>query len=1348
LIPLFAGVRPISSAQSAICRGGRQVKRLHASKGYRLLRHTAAIAVVAAGLGVPVASAAPGPAAPTPAQIAALGDLQREADAYEDAARDYRGVLTRIVQHHYEDRRRHVLAGLDTEIAIEKNGLRDAREDAIRKLTAFLVAHAGRDAHPEKTPDAMFRLAALHEERAREATDASDDLTAGLEPAIALYERILREFPHYPGLAGVHYYLGHAYNDGNRVAKAQQVWRALVCHNRYPYPGAAGLPQDHDRAYWQAWRGAPVQGKGKARAAGDEGAFQDPYPDDCQPVPQQTAAGQEPRYLAEVWWLIGDHHFNGADAAGGPFALNRAEAAYRQSLKLRRPPVHGVAMYKLAWTYFKQQRYEASVRAFVDLLRYADEQEALTGDPGADFRAEAYTYIAGALTYLDFAGPAPDEPFAARDDVLDTETDPRAAEQKMRVAILRVQDPRLIPQDRKWSPAVYRALAREYRDLNQGHNLIEVDELSLRKWPMDRDAPVVEDEIAGAWERLAALSREGTSDRREATARALEARTKLSAYVGVTRWTDVHKADPEAIHTAERLARGGLRRAAADHTNAGSALREKGLAIADKASRDPVLEQALGEYRLAAQAWGGLPVEEGDPDAYEARFWLADAAHQAVVIEVALDRSPTAAEVDEARRAAIAVRDSNEDDRYLQPSAQMVVDVAQQVLNDRYKLFERSAGREGIERRDHVKTTGSGAGERVVTDRLPPEVAAAIAAREEYQERVPPARDTPGNASLYAYQIAELYFLYGQLDDAKKRLSPLHAAACGKTDRGFLAWRRLLSIAALEHDTDQVRALAQAALAKGCAVNDGDRALEHDLAVKALDVAGYEDAKTAFTRAQELPDGPDRAAAWRRAAALYRATLEDAPGGEGAPEAAINGAYASKQVGDYDQAIAMYGLFIKAYGDEATLAKLEKGDPSTSPPRAPDPARYAERVGFLERAYGALAAAYVALLDPRRAAGAYDAIAENPRFAPPARRDAARNAALLHASTGDKEKMAAARATFLKLDPPPDQRAEIDWLVAAAALAAWDERGLDEKDNRAARLDAIAAMDAYHAAHRSDPAAAVYVVRAAYEAAKLRRAGRDPKAADGCRSTLAAFEALRAGSPVVEGKNRALGTPEADMAAECAYTLLDAKIKADLGSPRYAGKIDRVTAAFNADLKKAEAYHRELEELIERYASPTWAVAARARQGSLYDACRTGLYFARAPALELYTDQEAALLRKLERIDPDRADAFRQKRVEDWRAARERMLAEADEVMVKRYAEAVIWARAWKTRGADAAVGRLAAFTGILGDARLRQYTGGIVDPVTKRAFEYQDGFFLRTRPGMTLASAPLALPAPRPAAP
>jgi hypothetical protein len=293
-------------------------------------------------------------------------------------------------------------------------------------------------------------------------------------------------------------------------------------------------------------------------------------------------------------------------------------------------------------------------------------------------------------------------------------------------------------------------------------------------------------------------------------------------------------------------------------------------------------------------------------------------------------------------------------------------------------------------------------------------------------------------------------------------------------------------------------------------------------------------------------------------------------------------------------------------------------------------------------------------------------------------------------------------------------------------------------------------MEGVHAANKRDPAAAAYVVRAAYHAAKLARAGRDPKSEGWRRETVAAFERLRAASPVVEGRSKALGTAEAEMAAEHAFGLLDDKIKSDLGRPRYEGSVDKVIAAFRADVKKAEAYHDQLQQVITAYASATWSVAARARQGSLYDACRTGLYFTRAPGLKLFTDKEERLLTQLAQVNPDQADALRQKRIEDWRAAREREIAEADQVMVRRYAEAVVWARAWKVQSAavDGAIQRLAGFTNLLGDARMRQYSQGIVDPATKQPFSYEDGFFLRSRPGMPVALQGEALPAPMPVQP
>ena len=1371
---------------------------------------SAAPADVSSVLPPVVRKVTPPPPAPSPQQLAGLQELEKEADTYEKAARDYRRTITGIIQHHYEDRRRRVLSALDNEIAVEKKGLRDAREEAIRRLEAFVAKYSGANAHPENTPDAMFRLAALYEERARTDTDSSEDLAVGLKPAVALYKRIIKEFPQYRELAGIYYYLGHAYNDSSRLPEAQQVWRSLICHNLYAYPTqpdpkdadkdvVVRLPQDHDRDYWTGWESrhpTPIGGgglggkgtkpnrafvapaspkkKGREPAAGntsldDELTFRNPFTDACKPIPQKTAPGAEPRYLAEVWWLIGDYHFNEVDPAGGPFNYNRAEAAYQQSIKFKKPPVHGVSMYKLAWTYFKQQRYETSVHQFIDLLRYTDQQEKATGDTGADFRAEAYTYIAGSLTYLDFAGPAADEPYVPRNDILDIETDAHVAEQRMRIALDRVQDPKLIPQTEKWTVDIYKALAQEFKELAQLHNNIEVDELILKKWPMHRDAPVVQNEIADIYDKLTAQSREGTAERKENAARALSARTKLSAYVGNTPWTDANKNDPEALQTADRLVHGGLRRAAADHTNAGSALVQQAIGIGDKESRDPLLERALTEYKLAAQGWDGyLNQDTNASDAYESRFWLADANHNVVVVLVMMDRTPSPNEVDAARRTAIDVRDSNEDDKYLQPAAFMVVDTAQQVLKDQYKLYDRSKGAQGIERREAVKTTGEGEAATVLKDPVPPAVLGAIAARDEYIQHVPPAVDLAvpdsvkeggKNADLYAYDGADYYFIYGQFDDAKKRLDPIYRD-CKKTKTGwgYKAWSRLTDIAALMHDVPGSRKLAEEYEKDPCPTTPEQKIIA-DAKAKNIKSGGYYiDAYAAYQKAEKMPDGPERVKTWREAGTLYQVALKNAPARDEAPEAAINGAYAYKQVGDYDQAIDMYALFIKEYGNEENLKKLEKGDAAVSPPKPADPAKYGVRVKYLKQAYDALSAAYVLFFNYRSAAESYDTISKNGRFEKPARRDAAQNAVVLYANIGDGGKMQAARSTFMSLDPSPEKKAEIDYLVASADLKGWDEHGLDEGANRSERLKAMVAMDAYYALNKAKNEAAGFVVMAAYNSAKLRKAGRDPKAADWCKSTIGAFEKYRTTAKMIEGKNSAFGSLQADMAAECAFGAIDERIHAefdyDTGHHRYTGVIDKVVKAFGDDLKKAEGYFNQLQDVITKFESRPWSVAAKARQGSLYDSCRTGLFNARPPGLRLYSDKEEKLLKLAEtsgREDlQEQADAIRQKRREDWRNARERSLNDADKAMVKFYTEAVVYGRAFKVRNAavDTAIQRLAFFTNIMGDPKLREFSQGVVDPETKAPFQYSDGVFLRTRPGMAPPLKSDDLPAPLPVIP
>ena len=284
------------------------------------------------------------PPPPTKRQLKAFAAMQGEAKIYEKRAKDYKKTLTLIVRHHYEERRRRILSSLDREIKVESKNLDEARNAAITRLEEFIAKYSGDNAHPVSTPDAMFRLAALYEERGRADFDA--DLTKALVPAINLYRRIIKEYPNYEEIAAVYYYLGHAYTDSSRLDEAQQAWRALVCSNNFKVradPDDADkialepMDQDHDDKFWNDWYNKnpipldQVKGPKKrtadqlARADKDEElAFRDPYPDSCKPLPQNTPPGEDPRYIAEVWWQIGNFHFDQLDTKGGPFNLNRA----------------------------------------------------------------------------------------------------------------------------------------------------------------------------------------------------------------------------------------------------------------------------------------------------------------------------------------------------------------------------------------------------------------------------------------------------------------------------------------------------------------------------------------------------------------------------------------------------------------------------------------------------------------------------------------------------------------------------------------------------------------------------------------------------------------------------------------------------------------------------------------------------------------------------------------------------------------------------------------------------------------------------------------------------------------
>lgn len=1336
----------------------------------------------------------PPPRPPTAEQIEALGALKEEVDAYERGAREYRDTVTTIIKLHYESKKKEVLSGLDQEIAIEKSELKKAREIAILRLEEFVQTYSGSRAHPEATPDAMYRLAALYEERAR-SEDASQPIEDGLKDAIRIYKRVIGEYPKYREIAGIYYFLGHALNDSGRMPEAQQVWRSLVCHNHFEYPTKPDpkdpdkdtvnpMPQDADEAHWTAWRRRYNNPKAPSRANKDT-VYTEVYPDDCSYVAQPSLRpGEEPKYVAEIWWQIGNWEFDQLDLASGvtkedPAAVwgyNRAASAYSQGMRYKKPPLFGVALYKYAWTLFKQQRYELATREFVKLLLYTDEQEKITGDRGADFRSEAYTYVAGSLTNVDFKGPEEWEPYIMRPDILDTEPNPDRAEKKLHVAIDRVKDPTLIPQDKPWTIEIYRALGYEFRSLNQFGNAIEVYETMLQKWPMDPTAPETQNAIAETYDQTNITKRPGTPEHDATAQKALEARTKLANYIGNTPWVDANKDNPAAIQNAERLVRGGLRQAAAQHTN-----NAKAALVAASEANDPgrqieLLSRAATEYKLAAVGWQGyLKQDENAPDAYESRYWNADARRNYVRIQVKLHEvapktypEPSKKDIDEALLAAMEVRDSNEDDKYLDNAAFFVVDVSDVDRDLAYARWSETKGVAGIEKRDEVKFDGTDPETRnVVKDPIPPVVQQSMTARDDYVRSVPPNLDPQKRGLEYQHQVAEAYFLYGHFDQARARYDAMWKENCKRNEYGYKAWERLITMAAVTRNAEESLRLAEAEKKESCAFTADQTAKSEGIIKPIGQEAAYVKARAKFEEACEAkagqpcknPDAPHKRKTWREAGELYEAALLAAPARRDAPEGAMNAAYAYKQIGEYNKAIALYNKFISEYGSNEQLNGLQKGDSKTK--TAPDPKLYAERLKYLGEAYDALGTTYYSFFNYPKAAETFEKVSENDRFDESKRRESAKNAMILYANIGQRDKMLAEYRTLVRLHPTAEDKADADYRVAAFDFKQWDAKGADSGSNRQNRLQGEGALIQYYQANRGNAGAARFLVEAAHSVAKMKRAGGEGDTKTWLSNTVAAWEGLKARNGAEAQK-----APYVDYAAEAAFTLVDEEITAKFDVAdrhKYPATVPEILGdtktgkkgKYEVNAEEAQKWDLKLEnEVIKKYESVEWVPAAFARRGAIFDTLRTGLY--NTVKVKLFSaDQERVLntMRNSGRDDlMNKADGLEDAAKDFWKKKKQQELDGADELMVRHYATSVAYARKFnvKNPAITKAVGRLAYYTDIVGDAKMQQYVTNAPDPTNKGAskLSYSPNLYVQTRPGLTALPVAQGDARPLPAAP
>ena len=449
---------------------------------------------------------------------AVLKEIEADLKRYQRAAESHHERIKDYLYAQYLDRKARLEKRYADGIARTEAQQRKRHLDAIALLQKFINDYPN---HPQFTPDAMFRLADLYldeanwefEKRFDEAVNAgagtanlaADDAAqrADYSKSIALWTDVIRRFPDYRQRAGAMYLLAYYLKETGEDRRSLAVYRGLVCGNKYA-PLAEPPP-------------APNRDKVRLSTANSQkSSFRNPYAD--------CVASTRDKQLVEDAWVrgIGDIHFL------TPGELNEAIVAYEKVARLKKSRYYDEALYKLAWSYYRNDDFLKAIAAFDESVAYSDALVKQGKEP-LPLRPEALQYIAIAFT----------DPWS-----LEEQPDPvRALDRAMQFYRDRFNEPHV--RD------VFEQLGDTFRVLEANDQAIAAWRVAIDKYPLYELNPLVHQKIVLAYEA------KGDSSAADA-----EAGKLASAYSPGTAWYTANETNREAMDAQQRIRERMLRAAA------------------------------------------------------------------------------------------------------------------------------------------------------------------------------------------------------------------------------------------------------------------------------------------------------------------------------------------------------------------------------------------------------------------------------------------------------------------------------------------------------------------------------------------------------------------------------------------------------------------------------------------------------------------------------------------------------------------------------------------------------------------------------------------------------------------
>ncbi|MBE2252330.1 MAG: tetratricopeptide repeat protein [Myxococcus sp.] len=291
----------------------------------------------------------------TPEQKRLLEEVSQALATYEEESREFKREVQLLIEKKYEEKRSTLANSYEKAIRDLEVLERKERLDAISAFEEFLTRYPN-DAR--YTPDVMFRLAELYYERSSDdhtiamrdyeeslkKLDPEKNPTLPPEPhvdfakSIALYQRLIKDFPAYKLNDASYYLLGYCEEKQEKFESAKAAYLELI------------------------------------------------------------AAYPKSKFTTEAWVRLGEYYF---DAYDDPEALNKAADAYEHAIADTSHPLYDKALYKLGWTYYRMDRFDDSVARFFALADYYQAEAKKKGDEevGGDLRTEALQYTA--ISFVD-----------------------------------------------------------------------------------------------------------------------------------------------------------------------------------------------------------------------------------------------------------------------------------------------------------------------------------------------------------------------------------------------------------------------------------------------------------------------------------------------------------------------------------------------------------------------------------------------------------------------------------------------------------------------------------------------------------------------------------------------------------------------------------------------------------------------------------------------------------------------------------------------------------------------------------------------------------------------------------